>query len=87
MAEIKKSPRSRKLPASYAPFVMPLVLSVFMSAIVSAVATVMSVGIGNPFLANWPGAWGMSWLVAFPSLLIVLPLVRRLVSTIVETPR
>ncbi|MGH6760832.1 MAG: DUF2798 domain-containing protein [Phyllobacterium sp.] len=74
----------RKLPQSYARFVMPLVLSVFMSAIVSAVATVTSFGIGPDFVVNWPSAWGASWMVAFPSLLLILPFVRRIVGLIVS---
>jgi hypothetical protein len=32
-------------------------------------------------------AWGASWLVAFPSLLIVMPVVRRIVAAIVEPGR
>jgi len=30
-------------------------------------------------------AWGLSWLVAFPVLLAVMPVVRRIVGLIVET--
>lgn len=43
-------------------------------------------GLGQEFLSNWPGAWGASWIIAFPSLLLILPIVRRIVSAIVEQP-
>jgi len=76
----------KKLPPRYASFLMPLVLSVFMSAIVSAVATATSVGVGSDFVINWPSAWGASWIVAFPSLLLLLPLVRRIVAWMVVQP-
>jgi len=32
----------------------------------------------------WLHAWGLSWLVAFPVLLCVLPLVRRIVMALVQ---
>ena len=76
----------KKLPQRYAPFLMPLVLSVFMSAIVSAVATATSVGLGSDFVISWPSAWGASWIVAFPSLLLLLPVVRRIVAWMVVQP-
>lgn len=76
----------RKLPARYAGFVMPLVLSVLMTFVVSAIATGRSLGFGPDFLATWPVAWGLSWLVAFPTLLLVLPVVRRIVGLLVEAP-
>ena len=37
------------------------------------------------FVATWMSAWGLSWLVAFPVLLAVMPVVRRIVGLIVET--
>ncbi|MBB1592840.1 DUF2798 domain-containing protein [Achromobacter sp. UMC46] len=76
----------RKLPQGYTRFLMPLVLSVFMSAIVSAVATATSVGLGPDFVGHWPNAWAASWIVAFPSLLLLLPVVRRIVAWMVVQP-
>ncbi|WP_428030640.1 DUF2798 domain-containing protein [Ancylobacter sp.] len=77
---------SRKLPARYAAILLPLVLSVLMTFVVSAIATLRSLGAGPDFLATWPVAWGLSWLVAFPTLLLVLPVVRRIVALLVEPP-
>ncbi|MET4245350.1 DUF2798 domain-containing protein [Bradyrhizobium sp. RT10b] len=74
----------RKLPPSYGRLVTPLVLSIFMSGIVSAVVTVKGLGLGPGFLTNWLSAWFASCLIAFPSLMLILPIVRRIVSTIVE---
>lgn len=73
----------RKFPQGSTRYLMPLVLSVFMSAIVSAVATATSVGLGPEFVLSWPSAWGASWIVAFPSLLLLLPIVRRIVAWMV----
>ncbi|WP_339561301.1 DUF2798 domain-containing protein, partial [Pseudomonas sp. EA_65y_Pfl1_P113] len=62
----------RKLPARYAPIVMPFVLSLLMTAVVSVISTLRSLGATPAFLATWPGAWALSWVVAFPTLLLVL---------------
>lgn len=83
------APRARglpKLPARYAAFVMPLLLSIFMTAIVSLVSTLRSVGPVEGVVALWLGAWGMSWLIGFPTLLLVLPVVRRLTAWLVDAP-
>lgn len=76
---------NRRLPARYAAIVMPLVLSIIMTFVVSAIATLKSLGLTAAFLSTWPQAWGWSWVVAFPTLLAVLPLVRRVVGWLVET--
>ncbi len=76
----------RRLPPRYAAVVMPLVLSVIMTFVVSGIATLRSLGLSPAFPATWMSAWGLSWLVAFPTLLLVLPLVRRIVSLIVAPP-
>jgi hypothetical protein len=76
----------RRLPPRYAAFVMPLILSVLMTFVVSAISTLKSLGPTSAFLLTWPSAWALSWLVAFPTLLVVLPLVRRLVTLVVEPP-
>jgi hypothetical protein len=82
------APRPRgKLPARYAAVVMPLALSVLMTFVVSAISTLRSLGPTPAFVATWPAAWAISWLVAFPTLLAVLPLVRRIVALAVEAPR
>lgn len=76
----------RKLPARYAGLVMPLFLSLFMTCIVSLVSTLRGIGLAEHFLSIWLSSWGLSWLIAFPTLLMVLPLVRRLTALVVETP-
>jgi hypothetical protein len=78
--------RPRKLPARFASIVMPLVLSLLMTFIVSAISTLHGVGVSPNFLPTWLASWGISWLIAFPTLLALLPLVRRIVSVVCETP-
>ena len=73
-----------KLPAKWNWLAMPLVLSIFMSAVVSLVATLKVMGFDADVLGSWLQAWGLSWAVAFPTLLLILPVVRKIVSTFVE---
>lgn len=76
-----------KLPARCAAVVMPLFLSVLMTFVVSGISTWRILGLGAGFLHAWPFNWAMSWAIAFPTLLLVLPLVRRLTAALVDLPR
>lgn len=75
-----------KLPARYAAVVMPLLLSLFMTCIVSLISTFMGLGPVPDFVRVWLSAWGISWVLAFPTLLMVLPLVRRATAALVRQP-
>jgi hypothetical protein len=77
---------NRKLPARWSAIVMPLLLSLLMTCLVSLIATARSVGLTSELLRLWPGSWLLSWLVAFPVTLLVMPLVRRMTAAVVETP-
>ena len=74
----------RKLPASFNVIAVPLLLSVLMSCIVSGISTWTSLGFAPHFIRTWMEAWAVSWAIAFPTLLVVLPLVRRTVAMLVE---
>lgn len=76
--------RMPKLPARFAPVVMSFFLSLLMTCLVSLIATLRSVGPTPDLLHLWPGSWLLSWFVAFPITLLVLPVVRRLTATCVE---
>ena len=79
-----RKPSLRKLPARYAGLVMPLLLSVAMTCIVSMISTLRSVGMIAGFAGVWLGAWALSLAIAFPTLLLILPLVRRATAAIVD---
>jgi hypothetical protein len=77
--------RLRKLPARYAGVVMPLLLSIFMTFLVSQISTLRSIGMVDGMVHIWMGAWGLSWVIAFPTLLLVLPVVRSATRALVES--
>lgn len=76
--------RLQIIPAKYANFVMPVLLSVFMTFIVSLISTLRSTGINEHTLHVWMSSWGMSWIIAFPTLLVALPLVKKITQALVK---
>ncbi|MEA5668895.1 DUF2798 domain-containing protein [Stenotrophomonas sp. MH1] len=75
-----------KLPVRYGALVMPLLLSLLMTSIVSLISTLKSIGLSPQLTSKWLGAWGVSWLIAFPVLLLLLPVVRRATAALVRSP-
>lgn len=66
--------------ARYAPILFGFVLSGLMSFIVSGIATLRNAGFIDGFIGLWINAWLPSWLVAFPVVLVIAPIARRLVA-------
>jgi len=73
-----------KLPARFEHPLFALLLSGLMSLLVSGVATWSALGGHGGFAAKWLGAWLHSWLVAFPAVMVVAPLVRKVVVRCVQ---
>ncbi len=76
----------KKLPAQYGTIITPFILSVFMSSIVSLVSTLRAFGFAEFQASTWAQAWGLSWLIAFPTLFAILPIVRKIAGLLVEKP-
>lgn len=68
------------IPVRYVPLLFALILSGLMSLLVSAVSTLRVLGAGPGFVETWLSAWLAAWLFAFPAVLLVAPLTRRLVG-------
>ena len=68
------------IPARYSHIVFGFVLSGMMSFIVSGIATLRAVGMVPDFFGVWMGGWFPSWAVAFPVVLVVAPIARRIVG-------
>lgn len=65
-------------------FLMPLLLSFLMTGIISLVSTLNAMGLNNFSVIAWLNAWLWSWLVAFPTLLVILPVVKKYVQSLIE---
>ncbi|MCY6413426.1 MULTISPECIES: DUF2798 domain-containing protein [Acinetobacter] len=75
-----------KLPAKYAGWIIPLLLSCLMSGTISFINLLMNMGFNTGFINQWLATWMFSWAIAYPVVLVFLPLVRRLTGLIVEMP-
>jgi hypothetical protein len=76
----------KKLPARAGVIVVPMILAFLMSGIVSSIATVNAVGLSADLPGQILRAWALSYVIAFPTAVVVLPVVRRIAALIVETP-
>lgn len=74
-----------KLPAPWARFVMPFFLSVVMTCVISGVSSLRGVGLTAAFVPLWLASWSLSWVFAYPTLLVVLPLARRATTAFVRS--
>ncbi|MEO6300169.1 MAG: DUF2798 domain-containing protein [Paracoccaceae bacterium] len=68
------------IPARYAPILFGFLLSGMMSCIVSGLSTFRALGMGPEFAGLGMGNWAVSWATAFPVVLVVAPVTRRIVA-------
>lgn len=70
------------IPARFAPILFSALLSAIMVCIVSAFVLVTSQGFHPGLAAQWLKSCLTTWPIAFPTVAIVAPLVRRMVGHI-----
>ncbi len=75
-----------RLPASAAPVIFGALLSALMTLVVSGITTARNVGLDHFTAGIWARAFLSSWPIAFPTVLVVAPFVRRLVARLVAAP-
>ena len=71
--------------ARFSSVLFGLTLSGLMSCIVSGTSTLRASGLPPGFVGQWMGSWITAWAVAFPAVLIVAPVTRRLVARLTGT--
>jgi hypothetical protein len=69
-----------RIPARFAPVLFGALLSAIMVGIVSAFVLATTQGIHSGFPAQWLKSCMTTWPVAFPTVLVVAPWVRRIVG-------
>ena len=67
------------IPRKFEPVLFGFVLSGLMSLLVAGIATLRAGGVGPGVLSLWVTSWLTAWLFAFPAVLLVSPVARRLV--------
>lgn len=78
--------RIPKLPPKYALVVMPFFMSGMMSGIICMVNLLRAMGWSVQALHAWPTTWLLAWAVAFPTVMLVMPLVKNLTTGLVRLP-
>lgn len=71
-----------RIPIRFAPLLFSALLSGIMVGIVSAFVLATSQGVGPEFATKWVGSCLKTWPVAFPTVAIVAPMVRRVVGRV-----
>jgi len=74
----------RKIDRRYAGTLLTFLTSLMMSCLMSLVVTLRHVGFVTEVWGLWMEAFPVAFAVAFPVVLIVLPLARRLVELVTE---
>lgn len=71
-----------KIPARFAPILFGALLSAIMVTIVSAFVIATTQGFHSGFLGQWAKSCATTWPVAFLSVTLIAPVVRRIVARI-----
>jgi hypothetical protein len=71
------------IPNRYAPLLFGAMLSAIMVAVVSAFVLALTQGIHQGFLWQWLRSCITTWPIAFPTVTVVAPWVRRVVGRVV----
>lgn len=68
----------------YQRVVFSFFMALLMSCIMSLVISVFNVGLVSNIISIWLRAWGFAFVVAFPTILVVAPLVHKLVAMVLQ---
>lgn len=69
-----------KIPIRYSNLLFGGILSLIMFTIISGAVVLVTEGFSPDFPAHWFKGFATAWLIAFPTVLVVAPWVRRLVA-------
>lgn len=76
----------KKIPAKYAHWVFLFFMSLMMSLSISGIMTLRNAGLSAEFPALWLRAFGVSYSIVVPSVLVLAPLARKIAGMVVEKP-
>ncbi len=75
----------RIIPARFQSVLFAFILSGMMTLIVSAITTVRNLGLDEASLGQWLSAFASSWPITLPTVLLVAPIVRKMVSRVLRS--
>ncbi len=68
----------------YHSIVFAFFMGALMSCLMSLVISVLNVGLVDNLFTIWLRAWGFAFVVAFPTIILIAPIVRLLVELVLE---
>ncbi|EAT13217.1 DUF2798 domain-containing protein [Bermanella marisrubri] len=72
------------IPAKYQRFVFAFFMALFMSGFMSLVISVFNVGFVADIGVIWLKAWSFAFVVAFPTVIFVAPIVQKITARLVN---
>lgn len=75
------------IPKKYTHYVFSFFMALLMSCIMSFVITVFNVGMVEDIIILWLKAWLFAFSVAFPTVVLVSPIVKKWVGVFVSTDK
>lgn len=72
------------IPAKYQRFVFAFFMALFMSGFMSLVISVFNVGLVDDIALIWLKAWSFAFVVAFPTVVFVAPMVHKLTAKVIR---
>ena len=72
------------IPAKYAPLVFAFFMSMMMAFLMSGVLTIVNLGFPSDFISRWIRAFVIAWCFAFPAVLLVAPMARKIVEKLIQ---
>ena len=75
-----------KIPARYSNLLFGGLLSAIMVTIISGAVVLVTQGLNAEFPLRWAKGFATAWPIAFPTVLVVAPFVRRVVAKLTVAP-
>jgi len=76
--------KTTMIPKRFETIVFAFFMSLIMSFLMSGVVTLINLGIVDHFVMLWFKAFSKAFVLAFPCVLLIVPLVRKIVGKLVE---
>jgi hypothetical protein len=73
-----------RIPRRYVPLTYGVIQAAITTGVASAIATFQTAGLDWAALTSWLWAWGISWLMMLPVVVLVAPFIQRLVMSMAQ---
>ncbi|MBI4978430.1 MAG: DUF2798 domain-containing protein [Spirochaetes bacterium] len=74
----------KKFPKIIAPVLFAFIMALLMPFIMTFFIVLITAGWSDLFFIRWMKAYGIAFVIAFPAILLLAPLVRKIVAALTE---